>query len=52
MLRQYDGVPCPDVEVEPKDPALLIFTGSTTGLPKAALGTHHGLRRGRHHSEG
>ena len=27
----------------PEDPALLLFTGGTTGTPKAALGTHGGL---------
>jgi long-chain acyl-CoA synthetase len=43
LLRQHAESPRPDLEVEPKDPALLIFTGGTTGPPKAALGTHHGL---------
>lgn len=28
---------------EPDDPALLLFTGGTTGRPRAALGTHHAL---------
>jgi long-chain acyl-CoA synthetase len=28
---------------EPADPALLLFTGGTTGVPKAALGTHGAL---------
>ena len=27
----------------PEDPALLLFTGGTTGRPKAALGSHHAL---------
>ena len=27
----------------PEDPALLLFTGGTTGIPKAALGTHRAL---------
>jgi long-chain acyl-CoA synthetase len=27
----------------PDDPALLLFTGGTTGVPKAALGTHRSL---------
>jgi long-chain acyl-CoA synthetase len=30
-------------EVEPSDPAILLFSGGTTGIPKAALGTHHSL---------
>ncbi|NOX63664.1 MAG: long-chain fatty acid--CoA ligase [Chloroflexi bacterium] len=33
----------PDVAVGPDDPALLMFTGGTTGLPKAAINTHQGL---------
>jgi long-chain acyl-CoA synthetase len=40
LLRQHSGSSRPDVEVGPEDPALLIFTGGTTGPPKAALGTH------------
>ena len=28
---------------DPDDPALLLFTGGTTGVPKAALGTHRSL---------
>jgi long-chain acyl-CoA synthetase len=31
------------VAVQPDDPALLMFTGGTTGLPKAAVNTHQGL---------
>lgn len=27
----------------PQDPAILLFTGGTTGVPKAAVGTHHGM---------
>ena len=33
----------PNVQVSPKDPALLLFSGGTTGLPKAALGTHQAV---------
>jgi long-chain acyl-CoA synthetase len=42
LLRKYAGSPRPDVIVGPADPALLLFTGGTTGTPKAALGTHSG----------
>jgi len=43
LLRRYAGVPRPDVQARPEDPAVLIYTGGTTGEPKAALGTHHDL---------
>jgi long-chain acyl-CoA synthetase len=43
LLRQYAHSPPPAVLVRPHDPALLLFTGGTTGTPKAALGTHHAL---------
>jgi long-chain acyl-CoA synthetase len=41
LLRQYADSPRPDVAVGPQDPALLMLSGGTTGLPKAAMGTHH-----------
>ncbi len=43
LLRRHAGAARPTVEVRPDDPALLLFTGGTTGTPKAALGTHQGL---------
>ena len=43
LLQQHAGAPRPDVPVMPKDPAILLFSGGTTGTPKAALGTHHAL---------
>ena len=43
LLRQHAGRPRPDVEVGPEDPALLLFSGGTTGEPKGAVGTHHAL---------
>lgn len=30
-------------QVKPSDPAILLFSGGTTGTPKAALGTHRSL---------
>jgi long-chain acyl-CoA synthetase len=30
-------------QIKPTDPAILLFSGGTTGTPKAALGTHHSL---------
>ncbi len=43
LLRQEAQSAPPDVSVAPADPALLMFTGGTTGRAKAALSTHHGL---------
>lgn len=43
LLRKHSRSPRPKVSVGPEDPALLLFTGGTTGTPKAALGTHRGL---------
>jgi long-chain acyl-CoA synthetase len=43
LLRRHAHASRPAVEVRPNDPALLLFTGGTTGTPKAALGTHHAL---------
>ena len=43
LLKKKAGVPGPEVQVKPDDPALLMLTGGTTGTPKAALGTHRCL---------
>ena len=43
MLRPYKRSTRPDVLVSPDDPALLMFTGGTTGQPKAALSSHQAL---------
>jgi long-chain acyl-CoA synthetase len=43
LLRQHAQTPWPDIAVSPSDPALFLCTGGTTGVPKAALGTHHAL---------
>lgn len=43
LLQQHAGAPRPDVVPGPDDPALLMFSGGTTGTPKAALGSHHAL---------
>lgn len=42
-LKMYANAPAPKVTVKPEDPAIILFTGGTTGLSKAALGTHHAL---------
>ena len=40
-LGEREAAPLPPLA--PDDPALLLFTGGTTGIPKAALGTHRAL---------
>ena len=43
LLHQYIGQHKPEISIKPEDPALIIFTGGTTGTPKGALGTHASL---------
>ena len=43
LLRQHSGAPRPTDLPAPNDPAILLFSGGTTGTPKAALGTHQAL---------
>jgi long-chain acyl-CoA synthetase len=43
LLRKHAGTPRPAALPGPHDPAILLFSGGTTGTPKAALGTHNAL---------
>ena len=43
LLQKHQNTGRPDVIIEPDDPALLLFTGGTTGTPKGAIGTHRGI---------
>jgi long-chain acyl-CoA synthetase len=43
LLKTYSDSAPPQVAVGPKDPAILLFSGGTTGVPKAALGSHQAL---------
>ncbi len=40
LMRRSAQAARPTVPVRPSDPAILLFSGGTTGSPKAALGTH------------
>ena len=43
LIRQYTGAPQPKVTIAPEDPGLILFTGGTTGVSKAAYATHQAL---------
>ena len=43
LLRKYKNAGRPDIEVKPADPAVILFSGGTTGTPKGAVGTHGAL---------
>jgi long-chain acyl-CoA synthetase len=43
LMRRHAGAARPSVPVDPKDPAILLFSGGTTGSPKAVLGTHRSI---------
>ena len=43
LMHEQAGAPRPVVPLACTDPAILLFSGGTTGTPKAALGTHHAL---------
>jgi long-chain acyl-CoA synthetase len=43
LLKRNKGSGRPSVQVKPADPAILLFSGGTTGKPKAVLATHRSL---------
>ena len=40
LLDSCDKTRVPDVDIQPEDPAVIFFTGGTTGIPKGAVLTH------------
>ncbi|MGD8370337.1 MAG: long-chain fatty acid--CoA ligase [Syntrophobacterales bacterium] len=43
LLEERAELSVPELPIRPDDPALLLFTGGTTGSPKAAVGSHHAI---------
>ncbi len=43
LIREHAGKGRPKIDVLPEDPGLILFTGGTTGLSKAAYATHQAL---------
>lgn len=43
LMSQHANSPRPKVSIALQDPAILLFSGGTTGSPKAALGSHHAV---------
>ncbi len=43
MIKAHSGSRFPDVTTLPADPALFLFSGGTTGMPKCAVCTHHSM---------
>jgi long-chain acyl-CoA synthetase len=43
LLHQHAGSPRPEVPISPEDSAIMLFSGGTTGTPKAAIGSHQAL---------
>jgi long-chain acyl-CoA synthetase len=43
FLHEQAGSARPQVDIQPEDSAVMMFSGGTTGIPKAAIGSHHAL---------
>jgi long-chain acyl-CoA synthetase len=43
VLKRHAADSRPAITVKPDDPAIMLFSGGTTGIPKAAVGSHQAL---------
>ena len=43
LIREYKNAGRPDININPSDPAVILFSGGTTGPAKGAVGTHQAL---------
>ena len=43
LLNRFASAPAPALQIQPSDPAILLFSGGTTGRPKAVLASHRSL---------
>jgi long-chain acyl-CoA synthetase len=43
LLHRFSSAPPPALKIQPSDPAILLFSGGTTGRPKAVLASHRSL---------
>jgi long-chain acyl-CoA synthetase len=43
LLKKHAADSRPSIRVKPDDPAIMLFSGGTTGIPKAAIGSHQAL---------
>ena len=43
LIKKYKNTGRPDISIRPSDPAVILFSGGTTGHARGAVGTHRAL---------